>query len=254
MLAGIVDAGREIPWKEAFALAAKGQTEFPFSLIKAMQENDNPERWPISASQLGYCLRQSLLKRTVDYYGDPGSHLPMMMGSWLHDIVEQYAAPASKAEIPVEWTTPEGVKVTGIVDEMDFTLGASNISISDWKTTRWLDPSKVPYGTHAIQVNVYRWLVQKSLDLKVTSLSIVYVDLTGPDKYGKHNGILRTPIEIWTDEAIDSFIRKNALTLYRAHFGEGDEDFMPPKVGRDKRWACRYCPARIKAECDRIGA
>lgn len=49
-------------------------------------------------------------------------------------------------------------------------------TLLDHKTTRWLTPYKLPYGTHADQVNVYNSVFNKS------RTQIQYIDLSGPTK------------------------------------------------------------------------
>lgn len=51
----------------------------------------------------------------------------------------------------------------------------------DIKTTRWLYPSKIPYGSHALQVNIYAYLLGK-MGRPVNRLQIQYLDLSGPTK------------------------------------------------------------------------
>ncbi len=51
----------------------------------------------------------------------------------------------------------------------------------DIKTSRWITPSKLPYGSHAFQVNIYANLLEK-LGHKINRLQIQYLDMSGPTK------------------------------------------------------------------------
>jgi CRISPR/Cas system-associated exonuclease Cas4 (RecB family) len=52
------------------------------------------------------------------------------------------------------------------------------------KTTRFLYPSKMPYGSHALQVNIYAYLLGK-MGRPVNRLQIQYLDMSGPTKCRK---------------------------------------------------------------------
>jgi hypothetical protein len=242
-LVGIIEEGEELLWDDALALSLKGMTEFPYPLLAAIRAS-NKDRYPISASKLGHCPRQSYYQATVDYYVVPGGQLAPMMGTWAHTLVEENTPPNTMAELELSWTTPEGVRVTGTADLVD----VPNSTLSDWKTTRWMVPAKLPYGTHASQVNVYRWLLWKDKGIKVDRLQICYVDVSGPDKKkGTHNGYYAVDIDVWDDSVIDPYIRENALLLHQLIY-EGNCT-LPKRVGGDKKWMCRFCPPRIYEAC-----
>jgi hypothetical protein len=242
-LVGIIEEGQELLWDEALELSLQGMTEFPYPLLAAIRAS-NKDRYPISASRIGGCLRQTYFQQVVDYYVEPGMQLAPMMGTFAHKIVEENPPPKVAVELELEWITPEGAKVTGVADVVD----VPNSTLSDWKTTRWMVPAKLPYGSHATQVNIYRWLLWKSKGIKVDRLQICYVDLTGPDRTEyKHNGYYAVDIPTQDDEAIDSYIRERALILHKLIF-EGNET-LPKKVGGRDKWMCRFCPDRVVEAC-----
>ena len=61
----------------------------------------------------------------------------------------------------------------------------------DFKTSRWITPSKLPYGSHSLQLNVYAHMLRKT-GKPVTSLAVQYIDLSGPTKCRK----CRLPLEV----------------------------------------------------------
>jgi hypothetical protein len=254
MLDGILTPyGEEVEWEDALERAARGDIDIPwsYSLISAMKKGSE-NRYPISASQFGLCLRQSLLKRTVSFFEPAGSHIPMLMGTWAHQLVEENPHPRTQAEVELFAYTDDGVKVTGVIDDLRQRTDG-RWGIIDAKTTRWLNPDKVPYGSHATQVNVYRWLAEGN-DYTIADLAIEYYDLTGPARNHKHEGMVHAPIELWDWTKLNLFVNHRANILQAAHFPpDGEEAVMPEMVSPSERWVCKYCPANVKAECDRIG-
>jgi len=49
------------------------------------------------------------------------------------------------------------------------------------KSTRWLTPSKLPYGSHELQVNIYAEMLRQN-GKDVRSAAIQYIDMSGPTK------------------------------------------------------------------------
>ena len=239
MLAGILDGEREVPWQEA--LASDICAGVPLPILQAIETYASREHDLISASQLCGCLRQAYLKRRVDYYTIPGSWLPMMMGTLVHEMLASGNGNDLR-EIRLQWTTANRIKVTGHADHFDL----STNTLSDFKTTRWLTLSRVPYGTHGVQLNVYRWLLLNNEigpQYQADSLQVVYVDLTGPGK--QHQGIVICPVEVWGDDRVEAFITGKAGILRDAQAG-----ILPKRVSKNLGWMCRYCPDRVRQACE----
>jgi CRISPR/Cas system-associated exonuclease Cas4 (RecB family) len=70
--------------------------------------------------------------------------------------------------------------VDGVVGTVD-RYYASSKRIVDYKTTRWLKPGNLPYGSHEAQVNIYAYLMREN-GYEVDSGAIQYIDLSGPTK------------------------------------------------------------------------
>lgn len=132
-------------------------------------------------------------------------------------------------------------------------------------TTRWLMPGKLPYGSHALQVNLYAMML-RSMGTEVTSLAIQYVDMSGPSKCkscrrmyvikdglaqcpqcgkynGGHLGALIYEVDILTDEEIMNFVGPN-LEALRAAYEMGFAPEPQPGFLCEDYCAHRYkCPA-----------
>jgi len=241
MLVGIIDNDIELTWDQVLP----SKTSIPEPIIRAVKADAEGAHDLLSASHLCGCLRAAWLKQKVDYFEALGRRLPLMMGTFVHNLLIADNS-WELCEHPVAWTTPDGLRVTGHIDHVDLLTGV----LSDYKTTRWMKISALPYGTHAIQANIYRWLAEHNDDGKVVdivTLQVVYIDLTGPDKNGTHQGIHVCPIPIWNDDAIEEYISSRAQTLACA-----DKD-TPPMVERAQNWLCQYCPPRIFEECESLG-
>jgi CRISPR/Cas system-associated exonuclease Cas4 (RecB family) len=76
--------------------------------------------------------------------------------------------------------TERTFEVDGVEGTVDRYYTALN-RIVDYKTTRWLKPSNLPYGSHEVQVNIYAYLVRES-GFPVDSAAIQYIDMSGPTK------------------------------------------------------------------------
>lgn len=128
----------------------------------------------------------------------------------------------------------------------------------DLKTTRWLKPSKLPYGHHAQQVNVYAHMLKK-MGYEVESLAIQYVDMSGPTKCRKcyvpvhmtstgliecpkcgqtpkdaHLGAMVFEVPMLDDEEIEAFMIERRDVLIKAF-----EDEQEPE--REVGFLCNYC-------------
>jgi hypothetical protein len=247
-LVGVLDTqmGWEVGWDAA--LAGDGFDGFPYTILKAIKDDTDQEHDLISASQLAGCLRQAYLRRTVDYYEEPGRRIPLLMGNFVHHILEKGAPEDALTEVPLQWTTPHGITVTG---HADFVWPQLRL-LTDWKTARWVNPEKLPYGHHEIQINLYAFMLRHNEIepvVNVEELQLVYIDLTGPARNGGHNGVVVVPIDFWPDEKVASFITARAGLLYLAQ----EQGTIPPMIERDERWACRYCAERIFNRCREIG-
>jgi len=248
MLAGIVSNDKNLTWNRVFDIAEEaGHIDgIPLPVLQAIREFSLEDHDLVSASQICGCLRAAYLKRHIDYFEKPGKWLPLMMGTFTHWLLEQPPTNGTYqglTELALQRTTSEGVVVTGHADHVDL----EHSTLSDYKTTRWLKPANLPYGTHRAQVNVYRWLLEKNEigpAYDTEHLQIVYIDLTGPARNGDHDGVVIKNIRKWDEQRIKNFVTDNANILYHA-----DTD-MPPKIERENQWMCRFCPKGVLDACN----
>lgn len=134
---------------------------------------------------------------------------------------------------------------------------ASSKRIVDFKTTRWLKPSNLPYGSHEVQVNIYAYLMRKN-GYEVDSAAIQYIDLSGPTKCKEcklpvvpvpdglacpncgyypreaHLGAVLYDVDLMHPDEIESFVeqRRDALRLSLSLAQEPDAE---------PSYLCSYC-------------
>ena len=244
MLAGIEsEAGANMPWDDVMGIAEEiGYFDgMPLPVLQAIRNCSLEHHDLISASQICGCLRGAYLRRKVDYFEKPGIWLPLMMGTFTHWLLE--TANSGMTEVAMQRTTSEGVVVTGHADHVD----TETLTLSDYKTSRWIKIANLPYGTHRQQVNVYRWLLAKNEigpSVDIEHLQIVYIDLTGPSRSGEHDGVVIKNIRLWDEQRTHNFVTNNASILYHAATD------MPPKAERENQWMCRYCPTQVQKACN----
>ena len=93
------------------------------------------------------------------------------LGTAVHASLEAKDTSVFISEFPLD--------AFGIVGTADVYYRSGRIL--DTKTTRWLTPSKLPYGSHEMQVNIYAAMLRE-MGEKVTSAAIQYIDMSGPCK------------------------------------------------------------------------
>jgi len=151
------------------SLTGNQKCGYSYIVLKALYGKDN-DRPDIHVTDLTGCLRKAFLSKTEKVAVAPHELYTMMLGTIVHKGLET-SDEHVQTEIPFAFE--------GVVGQID-TLYADG-TISDIKTTRWLYPSKVPYGSHCLQVNIYAHYMRK-LGKQVNRLQIQYLDLSGPTK------------------------------------------------------------------------
>jgi len=156
---------------------------FDYSFLRRIYHD--AERTGIHVTDLTGCLKKAYLDKVRDVPMMPHQKFILTLGTVAHAMLEG----DDKHLI-----TEMNVEALGVVGRMD--VYYKNGRIIDFKTTRWLMPDKVPYGSHALQVNVYAELMRQN-GYDVNSMAIQYIDMSGPSKCRKCNSIA-----IWDDGAI----------------------------------------------------
>ena len=143
--------------------------EYDYSLLKKVFATS--DRSGIHVTDLLGCLRRSYFSKaspSPEYVSDM---ITRTLGTLTHAILED-ENPLYKSEIPVEYN--------GIVGRVDLYYPVTG-DLVDFKTTRWLDKSKLPYAEHDTQVNIYAWMLEQT-GHQVNRLFIQYIDMSGPSK------------------------------------------------------------------------
>ncbi len=139
----LCSAGRGELFKEdCLACALEGKQNYcniDYTLMKALLTDK--ERTGIHVTDLTGCLRKAFYDKTTTQPEYPHNMMYRFQGTIAHGVLE-FHSDADEAEVPVA--------ALGIEGRMDIYRQGR---IIDVKTTRWLTPSKLPYGSHALQVN-----------------------------------------------------------------------------------------------------
>jgi len=152
---------------KACALSGQQNCGFDYILIKAIL--DDKERFGIHVTDLTGCLRKAWFTKTTTAPEYVHANLYRLIGNIAHSVLENHGE-ESEAEVEV--------KAMGLEGKMDV---YRNGRIIDFKSTRWLTPSKLPYGSHELQVNIYAEMLRQ-IGKPVTSAAIQYLDMSGPTK------------------------------------------------------------------------
>jgi CRISPR/Cas system-associated exonuclease Cas4 (RecB family) len=166
----LCSGGRGEVTKEECLACAKGLKQtcgYDYSLVKIMLSDH--ERTGIHVTDITGCLRKAWYEKTQTKPEFLHMRSYLLIGNAMHGHLEQNGDHA-EAERKVE--------AMGIEGTMD--LYRDGV-ILDLKSTRWLTPSRLPYGSHAMQVNIYAEMM-RTLGHEVNALYVQYLDMSGPTK------------------------------------------------------------------------
>lgn len=256
---------KNIKFKECLECAAKdAPCGIPYGLLKAGSVMMTKPRLEVHVTDLCGCLRRAYFSKVADYYEDPGDWIAAILGIFIHSKMESFTVEGSHTELSLTATTLGGVEVVGTVDLL------TNGTIEDWKSRRWLDPSKCPSSSHARQINIYRWmLIQNGYEANAGVVN--YLALSGatrcrtckcalvqqedgewecPECHNTwpkdkvHRGVYRANVDIYPLDKVESWIDNKAQLLNNAlQTGE-----IMPKVDSGGEWVCDYCS--FQSECE----
>jgi CRISPR/Cas system-associated exonuclease Cas4 (RecB family) len=151
----------------ACARSFKQTCGYDYSLVKIMLSDH--ERTGIHVTDITGCLRKAWYEKTQTAPEFLHMRAYLLIGNAMHGHLE-----ANGKEGEVEKT----IEAMGLIGTMDIYRDGV---IVDTKTSRWLNPEKLPYGSHAMQVNIYAEMMQ-SLGHEVKRLFLSYIDMSGPTK------------------------------------------------------------------------
>jgi hypothetical protein len=203
--------------------------QFTYPILKGMVANEEKDREGIHVTSLLNCLRKVVLDQRHELYVSPEQTYWAFRGQLTHSIVEL----AQTEQAVVEQTFSREVEGIPIVGTPDVIYPEQRLLV-DYKTTAQA-PKKGPYPHHALQVNIYRWLVQPNY--RVDRLEIVYLDMKETVRYNAPG---------MTFKEVEEFIIPRARLLKTGLAG-GE---LPPQVGEQGRWQCwGYCPFSHHPDC-----
>ena len=192
------------------------------------------------------CGRKAFYTKMVAPLEYPHDMVIRSMGTAIHSMLEgddEYA----RSEVPLE--------AFGLIGTAD--IITSDGGIIDFKTTRWMRPTILPYSSHARQVNVYAAMMRE-MGMKVTSAAIQYIDVSGPTKcrkcrvtYVMVDGFLACPVcsnsvneahlgahlvdvPLEPHDHIVNFINERVAALVASLETREEPD-------RDESFMCNYC-------------
>lgn len=231
---------------ECLGRAAKRECQWDYGLLRFVV-GDRQARPDVHVTDLTGCLRRAYFSKTVHAAQFPHEMLALSLGSITHGLLEG-GDEIIRTEVPL--------RALGIVGKADVVYVDG--FITDYKTTRWLTPSKLPYGSHVLQVNIYAQLLREQGEEPIGA-SIQYIDLSGPTKCracklpvipvdgalecpicharprDAHLGGVLYPVDLKPADEIRHLIEERRDLLILALKSENQPD---PEVG----WLCGYCP------------
>ena len=159
-----------------------------YGLIRALLDRQDRSE-EVHVTDLTGCLRKAYWEKVNPQPRYVHEGLVLALGTAVHGFLEG-SDDHMDCELPLE-----GLGVQGTADVV-----YKDGRVVDWKSTRWMYPDKLPYGSHALQVNIYAELLRQQ-GRPVESLAIQYIDMSGPTKCRKckqvvvpQNGDLVCPV------------------------------------------------------------
>jgi hypothetical protein len=145
---------------------------FDYSLLKALFDDASQvaRQSEVHVTDVTGCLKKAFLDKMEPSPEYVHEKITRWMGTAVHAHAE-----GSDAFMDSEIALAHD----GIVGRADVVYKDGRVV--DFKTTRWMFVSKLPYSSHELQVNIYAWML-RNMGRPVSSLAIQYIDMSGPTK------------------------------------------------------------------------
>lgn len=219
---------------------------FDYGLIRALLDWQD-RSGEVHVTDLTGCVRKAYWEKVDPQPRYVHEGLVLVLGTAVHGFLEG-SDDHMDCELPLE-----GLGVQGTADVV-----YQDGRVVDYKTTRWMYPDKLPYGSHALQVNIYAELLRQQ-GRAVDSLAIQYIDLSGPTKCrrcrqvvvpdngylvcpscgetpkGAHLGAILVEIPVLSSREIKGLIEERGGMLNMALESQMEPDAEPG-------YLCAYCP------------
>lgn len=242
-------SNEEITHEQCLDCALKNQggpCGYDYAILKRIFAVNGDERPDVHVTDLTSCLRKAWYSKKVKAASYVHEMLVRSLGTLFHAGVES-KDPYLESEMKLS--------ADGLVGTADVVYKDGRLL--DVKTTRWLKPSKLPYGSHELQVNIYAHMLRE-MGFEVNKLQIQYVDMSGPTscracrvpvrmtedglacpKCGTtpkdaHMGAVLLEVPIYDPDQIASHVKRRSEDLNSAL-----EMNMEPQ--REPGWICGYC-------------
>lgn len=205
--------------------------EFTPEMLSVMWRNaGNRKKDPNNPSVtaiLKDCLRQVVIQDRFDYYVSPRKQFYAFRGNMIHQILEGTMKKDGWKEIYFsrELKLPDGttVRLGGMVDK----IVPEKLLIRDYKTTRRVPTQKSgSYGTHALQLNAYRWIWWPVFQAE--KLRLQYLDMSETKS---------VKVELMDIKEIEEILSQKAFAYVKAL----KSPEIPEREYDAKNWLCRYC-------------
>jgi CRISPR/Cas system-associated exonuclease Cas4 (RecB family) len=214
--------GEAVPFTQCLERSRTHPDDCPFvyPILQGMVNGIRGEVEGISVTSLLTCLRKVVLERRHDVYLDPKQLFYAFRGQMFHAIAELAQPDGCIAEQRFARQIA-GLTISGQPD----LIWPRHRLLIDFKTTRRV-PQKEVYPHHALQVNIYRWLVEPLYP--VDRLEIVYLDM---------DGAKRMPVPLMDRRKVTATLVARARVLKAALDGGP----LPERVEPDGLWQCAWC-------------
>jgi CRISPR/Cas system-associated exonuclease Cas4 (RecB family) len=222
-------------------------------LLKSLLDDGASRANEIHVTDLTGCLRKAWYSKKQPAPEYVHEKLARWMGTAIHAHAEG-SDEQLDSELPLHW---DGLVGTADVVYKDGT-------VCDFKSSRWIYPEKLPYGSHSLQVNIYSHMLRK-MGRDPKRLFIQYIDASGPTKCrkckvpvrafptesgyelkcpscfqfikGAHLGAVMIEVPLTDADEIEAYITQRKEQLETALMLD-----LPPE--REAGWLCSYCSHR----------
>ena len=243
-------SNEQIAHEDCLKCALKGNAAcgYDYSILRVMFNDKSTEarRGEIHVTDLTGCLRRAWYSKSVPTSEYPHETLARQIGKMMHTHVEG-TDENLQSELPIAYD--------GLVGTADLVYADGRLA--DVKTTRWIYRDKLPYGSHALQVNIYAHMLRK-MGREINRLQICYVDMSGPTKCrsckvpvrmfngelkcpkcfqyvkGAHLGVVTVDVDLMPEQEIENLIQERKSKLMSAV-----EMGLPPE--KEPGFLCAYC-------------
>ena len=211
-------------FEECLEAATSHPTEckFTYPILAAMVKSLKREATEITVTRLLTCLRKVVLEKREAIFVRPDELYYTFRGQLFHSLIADNQAPGSVVETRFSREIA-GITISGQPD----VIYPDQKKLVDYKSTRRVPSRKEPYETHAMQVNIYRWLIAPVYP--IDKLEIVYLDM---------DTVKRLAVSVMDLRRVAAFVSVRTRVLKRGL----DGGTLPARVGPDGLWQCNgYC-------------